>query len=59
MWRQFIFWGMVGPKHLQRFVLLWLVVLGIVFYAFVHDSFDGKEAAGRLPHPPVPSSAHR
>jgi hypothetical protein len=42
MWRQLLFWAIAGPRYLQRFVLLWLVLMGIFFYAFVHDAFDGS-----------------
>jgi hypothetical protein len=59
MWGQFLFWAVAGPKHLQRFVLLWLVLMVVFFYAFVHESFDGSSEAARLPHPPTPSSAPR
>jgi hypothetical protein len=55
MWNQLSFWALMGPKHLRRFVLILLVVMGVVFYAFVQDAFDGESSR---PHPPrMPSPA--
>jgi hypothetical protein len=59
MWKHMLFWAMVGPKHLQRFLLLWLVIMGLTFYAFVHDAFDGSAGRAIPPGPPAPSDVHR
>ena len=57
MWRQMLFWAMLGPKYLQRFLLLWLVLMGIVFYVFVHEAFDGSTRHALPPRQPVRSAA--
>jgi hypothetical protein len=59
MLRQMLFWAVAGPKHLQRFLLLWLVLMGFFFYAFVHESFDGSAGRAIPPGSPAPSSARR
>jgi hypothetical protein len=50
---------MTGPKGLQRFVLIWLILMGLLFYGFVHESFDGSAEAAHLPRQSVPSPVHR
>lgn len=52
MWNQFIFWAIMGPKHLRRFILMWLVLIGFVFCAFVEGALDGS--SNRLPPPRMP-----
>jgi hypothetical protein len=52
MWNQLIFWAIMGPKHLRRFILISLLLMGIVFFAFVEDAFDGS--SNRLPAPRMP-----
>jgi hypothetical protein len=59
MWMQMLFWAMVGPKYLQRFLLLWLLLIGIIFYAFVHETFDGSTQRPLPSHQPVRSAANR
>ena len=59
MWRQLLFWTIVGPKQFQRFLLLWLVLMGFFFYAFVHQAFDGSEQSAVPPHRPLPSASNR
>lgn len=59
MWRQLLFWAMVGPKHFQRFLLLWLVLMGFFFYAFIHEAFDRSAQRALAPRPPVPSASSR
>lgn len=44
MWKQFLFWTIAGPKHLRRFLLLWLVLMGLCFYAFVQDTSSSVPA---------------
>jgi hypothetical protein len=53
MWRQLLFWAMVGPRHFQRFLLLWLVLIGFFFYAFVHEAFEGVTQRTLRPRPPM------
>lgn len=59
MWGQFLFWAMAGPKQLQRFLLLWLILIGVFFYALVEESSDRQPDAAGLPGARVPTSAHR
>lgn len=59
MWQQFLFWALAGPKHLRRFLLLWLVLMGVVFYAFVHEGFDSSPDPAGPPRPPAASPAGR
>jgi hypothetical protein len=54
-----LFWAMLGPKYLQRFLLLWLALMGIVFYAFVHEAFDGSTQRTLPPRQPVGSAENR
>jgi hypothetical protein len=56
MLQQFLFWALAGPKYVRRFVLLWLVLIGLVFYAFVNEAFDGSSAAMPSSRQPAPSS---
>ena len=53
MWKQLLFWAAAGPKHFQRFVLFWLVLMALFFFAFVHEAFDGSSQAAPLPRPPA------
>ena len=59
MLRQMLFWALAGPKHLQRFLLLWLILMGLFLYAFVHEAFDGSEGRAIRPAPPAPSATDR
>jgi hypothetical protein len=59
MWRQLLFWTIVGPKHLRRFLLLWLALMGFFFYAFIHEGFDGSVQRALPPHRPLPSASNR
>ena len=59
MRKQLLFWAVVGPKHLQRFLLLWLVLMGLFFYAFVHEAFDGQAQQLLPPRPPSPVAGNR
>jgi hypothetical protein len=59
MWRQILFWAVAGPKHLQRFLLVWVLLLGLFFYAFVHDAFDGPRHRTSPPPPPGPITTRR
>jgi hypothetical protein len=59
MWRQLLFWAMVEPKHFHRFLLPWLLLVGLLFYVFVHDAFDGSAERALPPHPAVTSVANR
>lgn len=59
MWKQMLFWAALGPKHLRGFLLLWLVLMGIVFYALVQDAFDGSSKMSHAWHPPMSAPLHR
>jgi len=59
MLRQMLFWALAGPKHLQRFLLLWLILMGLFFYAFVHEAFDGSPGRAIPAGPPAPSAVNR
>ena len=59
MWKLLLFRAIVGPKHAQRFFLVGLVFMGFIFYAFVHDAFDGSAGRTIPPGPPAPSAVHR
>ena len=54
MRKQLLFWAVAGPKYLQRFLLLWLVLMGLFVYAFVHEAFDGQAQRPLPPRPPSP-----
>jgi len=52
MWRQFLFWSMTGPKQAQRFVLLWLILMGLFLYPFISES-DHSENMAQPSRPPA------
>jgi hypothetical protein len=59
MWRQMLFWAMMGPKHLQRFLLLWLAVIGLFLYGLLQEASDGRAQRGLPPDPPAPTETSR
>lgn len=50
MWRQLLFWALMGPKHLGGFMIVWLLAMAFFFYCFVHEAFDGSAAQGHRAH---------
>jgi hypothetical protein len=58
MWKQLLFWGIAGPKHLRRFALLWFTLMAVFLYAFVHDAFD-RTPPTSANRPPGPAHDHR
>jgi len=50
MWRLVLLGAMAGSKRLQALLLAWVVLMGLFFYVFVHDAFDGSS---RIPHRPT------
>jgi hypothetical protein len=59
MLRQLLFWAMVGPKHVRRFLLLWLVLMGVFVYAFVHESVDSSTKQALPISTPAPRVSNR
>lgn len=59
MWRQFLFWAMAGPKYFQRFALLWLILMGVFFYAFLNEATDRSPNLPQPPRSPAASTAQR
>jgi hypothetical protein len=50
MWRQLLFWAIMGPKHFRGFVIVWLLTMAFFFYCFVHEAFDGSAVQGHRAH---------
>jgi hypothetical protein len=46
MWRQLLFWAILGPRYLRGFMIVWLLGMAFFFYCFVHEAFDGSARAG-------------
>jgi len=53
MWRQLLFWAIMGPRHFRRFVVLWLLAMAFFFYCFVHEAFEGRRAMQTTQTTPV------
>jgi hypothetical protein len=59
MWKQMLFWALMGPKHLQRFLLLWLVVMGFILYGLLQEASDVRAQRGLPAAPSVPAATNR
>jgi len=45
----FFFYAIFGPKYIRRALLFMMVILGFLFYCFVHEAFDSTRPAHVVP----------
>ncbi len=51
MWILVFLLDLLGRKNFLRVAFAWLILMGLFFYCFVHEAFDGGVAAQRVNAP--------